>query len=546
VPRPATDDVNRGRSRTVFVTVALVLILAAAAAFRVWGIAWGLPHSYQDPDENVIITHALGIARGHPNPGFFLYPSFLFYAVAAVYRGLALVYRPDSGLGLLDPAAYVVDATPFFLAARLLSAACGVASVYLVYRLGRDAYSRATGLVAAACLAVVPLHVRYSHYAVTDVPATALGLLALLLFSGAALRRDRRLLLWGAVAAGLATSTKYNLGMLVLSGAVACWFVVTSSETSGRGRRFARTLAVRLLAPMLLGFVAGTPFAVLDPGHFFGDLHRQREIVARGWLGFEHTTSGYWYNLDPNLTGSIGVVLLLLGLAGIVVALVRRTPVDLLLTAFAVPYYLYVSSWHELMDRYMLPIVPILLLLGARAALAAVAAARSKGRRTGVVATVVLAAVIAAGVAVPLAGAVRDDRALKGDDTRTIAAEWFEANVPAGTIVAAEPYGPSLVAVADLPAYRAAGEAPVAYDVVPLPLPLPGQTDAAPDLDRLRSQGVQYVAVSSFVGDRVDDASGAYPAQSAFYRALETQATLVTTVSPGPGQRGPTIRIYRI
>ena len=50
----------------------------------------------------------------------------------------------------------------------------GTASVYLVYRLGRVAFGRPAGLLAALFLAVAPLHVAYSHMAVTDVTAVAL------------------------------------------------------------------------------------------------------------------------------------------------------------------------------------------------------------------------------------------------------------------------------------------------------------------------------------------------------------------------------------
>ena len=49
------------------------------------------------------------------------------------------------------------------------SVAMGTASVYLVYRLGRVAYGRPAGLLAALFRAVVPLHVAHSHMAVTDV-----------------------------------------------------------------------------------------------------------------------------------------------------------------------------------------------------------------------------------------------------------------------------------------------------------------------------------------------------------------------------------------
>ena len=141
----------------------------------------------------------------------------LFYLIGTVTWVVSKFWGPH-GATLISPVTFVTNPTPYYLIGRDVVAACGVASVYLVYRLGREAFSRPVGLLAALFVAVEPLHVRYSHVAVTDVPATMFGLLALLLFLRAARLRSARTLLFGALAAGLATGTKYNLGMLVVPG----------------------------------------------------------------------------------------------------------------------------------------------------------------------------------------------------------------------------------------------------------------------------------------------------------------------------------------
>ena len=344
-------------------------VLIVAAYLRLKGVSWGLPYNYQDPDEKVVLLHAFRIARGHLNPEFFYYPSMLFTMIGSVTWLVSRFYAPH-GVTLISPVTFVTDPTPYYLIGRAVVVACGVTSVYLVYRLGREAFSRPVGLLAALFLAVEPLHVRYSHVAVTDVPATMFGLLALLLFLRASRLRDARTLLCGALAAGLATGTKYNLGMLVVPGVVACWYVYRDQPAAHRASALAARALRRVAAPMLLAFVISTPFAVLDPRHFLGDFYRQNQIVAHGWLGFENVHSGYWYNLSVNLVGSLGVVLLALGLAGLVLALAKRTRADCIIVSFVITYYLYVSSWHELMDRYLLPIVPLLIVLAVRACLA--------------------------------------------------------------------------------------------------------------------------------------------------------------------------------
>ena len=414
----------------------LVAVLVLALGLRLKGVDWGLPFSFVNADESVVVPKAFGVARGGLNPQFFYYPSLFFYLVGGVYLLAAPALWAVQHANPLAMGSFVVDPGPYFLLARLVSVAAGTASVYLLYRLGREAFGRPAGLVAALFLAVAPLHVAYSHMAVTDVTATALSLLAFLLLLQAARGGGRRRLIAGAVVAGLATSTKYNLGALVLPATVAAVYACRGEV----GRRVAaggraalvwpRLLLARVYAPMLLAFLVGSPFIVLDPGHFLHDFLRQNRIMDRGWLGFENVGNGFWYNLETNLGGTFGVVLVVLAVAGLAWALWRHTAVDLLLAPYALAYFVYISTWKELADRYLLPILPLLLLLAVRLCLEALEL-RPAARR---VAAPAVAIVLAVALVAPLAGSLAFDRELSGGDTRERAKAWVESNVPAGSI----------------------------------------------------------------------------------------------------------------
>lgn len=521
--------------------LALGCILAYALYLRLQGITSGLPFSFLNPDESVIVREAFDIARGNPNPGFFLYPSLFLELVAGVYVAISLVWHPSFVGSFLDRGSLVVDATPYLLAARLLVVGFGVASVYLMYLLGAKAFSRPVGLLAALFLAVVPLHVTYSHYAVTDVPATAFSLLALLLFVRAARERALRLLVAGSFVAGVATSTKYNLGMLLIPAAVTAWYVLRPLWAREDGlRKLARMIVRRVVLPMTLGFVLFTPFSVLDPVRFTRDFYRQNEIVRRGWLGFEHAGNGYLYNAQVNLPSSLGVVLFALCVAGLVWAVYRRGRVDLVLAPYVVVYYLYVSDWAALNDRYLLPIVPVLVLLGARFA---VGLARVRFVRRRLLAAAVVGLLIVA-FALPLSASIAYDRALAGPDVRTIAKEWIETHIEPGSRVAFEPYSPPLVPRSSLPFYNAAGHRPSYYRLVRLPLPLPGRDDRRHHIAYLRVRKVRYVVLSSEVYERVLAAPLVYPSQVRFYERLAQRGRLLKRFTPGPGERGPTILVY--
>ena len=52
--------------------------------------------------------------------------------------------------------------------------------------------------------------------------------------------------------------------------------------------------------------------------------------------------------------------------------------------------------------------------------------------------------------------------------------------------------------------------------------------------------------VSSKVYDRVLAAADSYPELAAFYRGLDEDAELVEVFAPGPGERGPVLKLYRL
>ena len=534
------------RRGVAFALLGAVLVLALV--LRLKGVAWGLPYSFVNVDESVVVPKAFDAMRGSLNPQFFYYPSLYFYLLGAVYVVASPVLWAVQHTNPFAMGSFVVDPGPYFLLGRLLSAALGTASVYLLYRIGREAFGRPAGLVAALFLAVAPLHVAYSHMAVTDVAATAFSLLAFLLLLQAAAGAGRRRLVWGAVAAGLATSTKYNLGLLVLPATVAAVYSCRAEvrERAAAGGRaalgWARLLALRVYAPMLVAFLVASPFIVLDPGRFVHDFRRQNRIMDRGWLGFEHVGNGFAYNVHPNLTGALGIVLLLVAAVGLGWAIWRHTRFDLVVAPYVIVYFVYVSTWKELADRYLLPVVPLLILLAVRLC---IDLARAPGRARRVVAPLVVL-LLASALVAPLVDSIAFDRSLSGQDVRLRAAAWIEQNVPAGSNVAVESYGPPLVRAREQKYFAAAGLSKPSYRLIDLRLPAPGVANPSHSLAWLREKNAHYLVVSSAVYDRVLAAAADYPGVAEFYRSLGTDAQLVKVFRPGPGERGPTLKLYRL
>ncbi len=158
----------------------LLCIVLVALAVRLWGLGFGLPFGYVRPDETMIAGPAVGFLSGDFTPPDYRYPTFLMYVMALVYAAYYLISKPFAGYRTLAAFAESRYQTlrPFFLLTRGLSAVMGTVTVWWVYAICRRLFDETVGIVAALFLALSFLHVRDSHFGVTDVTMTALIVLS--------------------------------------------------------------------------------------------------------------------------------------------------------------------------------------------------------------------------------------------------------------------------------------------------------------------------------------------------------------------------------
>jgi hypothetical protein len=134
-----------------------------------------------------------------------------------------------------------------------------------------------------------------------------------------------------------------------------------------------------------------------------------------------------------------------------------------------------------------------------------------------------LAAVVLVG-APSLIDTVRFDSLLTRQDTRTLARDWIQTNLPAGALLAvdAAPLGPPLSPDATQNVLDADESA--LFDLAPA---------------EYRARGVEYLVVSSFTAEvhAIDPAREAR--RQAFYSALPGEASVIGEFRPYRGDREP-------
>jgi len=416
---------------------ALAGILLLAAAVRLYGIGFGLPHPQCRPDEETISRIALGFFSGDLNPHFFNYPTFFMYAVFSLYK-VYVFLSSFTGVGTMAAVLSLVNPATGYLLSRGLSAGLGILSVWLLYRLGREAYGREVGLVGACFLCLNLLHVRDSHFGTTDV-AMSFFLLGSMFFIVRFLSSGRTgdALLAGAVA-GLATTTKYAAVFLVVPMAVAPWVRAgTEGGTTGIVGKCARPLA-RLIRPVPLWgfgitavvlFLLGSPYVALDFSKFLHDFTFEAQHLREGHAAVE-LGRGWWHHARYTLPYTLGWGLFAASVAGLVWAACRRRAVTLVLFLFPVVLYVVAGRGRTVFARYMLPLIPFFCLT---AAYFVVEAARGLRRH---VRPAILRLFLTVLLVVPSARNVLAlDRLLATRDNRLLVQDWLAEHLAPGSTV---------------------------------------------------------------------------------------------------------------
>ena len=419
-----------------YLNLGILFLVLVGLGLRVWGSSWGLPDLYH-PDEDKIVNHALAFGSGDLNPHYFGWPSLQMYVLFLMYG----VYFVSGWLlgQFASPqeflVAFAVDPSTFYLLGRWLSALLGALTIWLTYVAGRRLYGRDVGLIAAVFLGVNYLHVKDSHYITPDVPVAFMVLAAFYFTVRIIQDPSRKNYLAAGILAGLAISVKYPAFVVAFSVFAAHLIAVRTNSVKLLS---ARAWLAAALIP--LGFWIGTPYSLLDWNNFLIDLQHQQIQVSRPLPMIERLET----TLFLNPLQALGPGLYVCFVAGTLLCVLRRTSPDILLVSFPIAYVAFLLATGGLQYRYLMPALPFFCLLAAVFLSRATGALKGRFLSRAWAHTFTVAATLTFAF-LPAYRAVALDLSLARPDTRTLAKEWVEQNVPGEAHIAVESYGPSLI-----------------------------------------------------------------------------------------------------
>ena len=494
--------------------VGLVLALIAAALLRFWALSQGIGFS-PGVDEPEIMERAVRMMKtGDLNPHFFDYPTLYMYVQAVVAVARFLVGAMAGTWAALAQA----QTEEFYLWGRAVTATLGTATVWLVYRIGLRWGAR-TALLGAVLLAVMPMHVRESHYVLTDVPATFLVMLTFLLSLRANERATLRAFTIAGAAAGLAGATKYNGVLAVLMPLLAC--VMTPSL------RPSRAVAVLCtIAGMLTAFFIAAPYTFLDLPHFLNQFAR----LSSEYKAPPITTEAIWIIYLKYLRIALqwpGTILVLLGMISALVRVIVG-PDRLkwaLATMFPLVYFKFISGQNIIYGRYLLPLIPFLSLLAGAFIVRLVARVHRmplapRWRNLATIGLTVIA------IAPPAYSAIRYDADAAKPWTQALAYDWIRRELPPGTHIRLE----GSLAIKLPVAYKTSYVKQLRLDPVKV----------------YKGSGIQYLVASSQCYGPYFEAPPRFPAEYADYQQIFQQTEEVARFTPTRDHPGPELIILKV
>lgn len=596
-PQSEGDSDSTGAARLAL--LALITVLLLAAALRVWGLLHDLPFSYFG-DELHFMRRSMAMGTGDLNPHWFHKPAFLMYVLAFFY---GLYYGAGALVGRFDSTAefgahFLFEPGPFLLIGRLVVAAFGVATVYLVYRIGRKVYGTPwAGIAGALAAAVLAPMVHSAQTIKSDVPCGFLMALSVLVYLRTRETRSPLPLVAAVLLAGAAMGTHYYAVVLVPAYLLLEALRGTSPEVSWK-TALGRCFLVGLL--FLGGFLLTSPYNFLDPAwgrdikaalvkslglaeepvvHFEPDSRTEYKPGLQSWGG----AAGHFFQVVASKR-ALGIALTVLALLGLAVTLARRETrwyglLVLIPFLFFFLAAITIAAYHT-QPRHLNALYPLLATLIWPGALLL-------ARRSSV------ALLVAALACMPtLVETARYNWKITRLDSRLVAYRWIHANLPKDARILVDDYGPFLnpsprsaermaavlaslgkspfthhqdLRIELLRTYppadglnldelghqwwlpREKSDAELRSNPVDLDMGNPLVTRQPAPVERFREAGIRFVITNSEARDQyfVDDPRGrSFPSFVHFYEGLERTRRIKTFDPRDWGGKGPVLWIY--
>ncbi|HEU0166619.1 MAG TPA: DUF2298 domain-containing protein, partial [Chloroflexota bacterium] len=385
---------------------ALASVFVIAAGLRFVGLNWDASQ-HLHPDERFItmvvdrirlpasVDQYFNTAQSKLNPynndfGSYPYgtvPLFFVRWLAELIQNIAKAL-PAGPTGFIHDMRAAASYDQVQLVGRALSGIADLATMWLVFLMGRRLFGRGVALLATTLAAFMVLQIQAAHFFTVESPLVLFTTAALFFAIRAA--ETNKLRDWALIGVfiGLAISTKISAALLVVVVPAAAWLLWYRTTKVGGNARRRRFLAEDLVIGMgvaavmaMVTFRVAEPYAFVGPGLFnirlnpkwLADLRQSQALAA----GADYPPSVQWTLTPPWIWQfgqmfywGLGPPLTVASLGGVLFAgwqfykYTRRYFMHLIPVVWVGLNLLYFGPQFTKPLRYLLPIYPVLAVYG--------------------------------------------------------------------------------------------------------------------------------------------------------------------------------------
>ncbi len=530
-----------GNRKTIYTLSGIILL---GFLLRLWGVGHGLNDElFTHPDEIPFVYTSESFARGFfsINPTHLplplgISPLWIYLQALGTFLYSLFIGSQRFLFGIRDYLIEIPNAFGVLLIGRLIAAIIGGMTIPLVYLTTKRLFDEKEGLVAAAIMSVIILHVRHSHFAYIDVPQTFFLVLSFYFMvkvsmidnEGRETKEERReknednnssLITHHSFLAGiflaLAVATKVSAAPAFISLVLAHYL----REKGIKGLIRSKCLYISILG-LILGYSLCVPYFWLNPSSFLSVINNALNTIfgvggPSNLYGRISRIPESIMQLSLILSEHIGLPLLVLFLFGLLVITFRERHKVILLLSFPLTYlpFFIAASWHD--ERELIPILPFIVIVMAYGIyrIAEIIPFKRKG-------TIML--VLSLFFTLPsLWISLKADYFLWQKDTRILAAEWIRGNLPLNARIGMEGH-----IYYNIPIYHERYELNGNFSDIPL--------------EEVKKK-IDFVIISSIIYNSLG------PEKKKYYDSLKEKSQLIKAFNTVPSYFfNPRIEIYNL
>lgn len=398
----------------------LLVILSIGAFLRFYNLNWDLGLTFHPDERNIDAAVSRVEFFDQMDPKFFAYGGFPIYLYNATTEVVTELTENES---------WKYDWGRINLVGRTYSAIFSVLTIIAIYLLSIKLFLNSRiGLISATLAAFTPSFIQTAHFGITESFLTLMAIvityLSIILFEKFNLKNIIIL----AILMGISISAKTSAVSFLIIPLTS--FTVKLLKEKQKLKSLKRLIPLGLLFTIIviLTFTLISPFTFLSWEKFMESMQYEGGVVNGSRpVPYTHQFIGtipYLFQLK-NVLWQIGFVAILsyIGVALLLINLAKkRSPELLIFLSFPLVYFGYIGSWHTKFIRYMLPILPALLISAAYLLNKII----HKSKVVGIV-------VASAAILITVFWGLAFFSIYKREQTRVVASEWIYKNIPHGS-----------------------------------------------------------------------------------------------------------------